>query len=94
MQADRPTEPFLTKEQVYALNERHGWFEYGDAQSDKSRAFAQDAIAMHERIRSSAQELLAALIECTEHLEWSTEQGGVAYRNALAIIVKATGRRS
>jgi len=52
---------YLTDAQVQDLNEKHGWFEYGDAQSDVSKAFAQDAIAMHERIRAAAPELLDAL---------------------------------
>ena len=51
---------YLTNDQVLALNEKHGWFKFRDAQSDVSRAFAQDAIAMHERIRGAAPELLAA----------------------------------
>lgn len=38
---------YLTKEQVNQLNEKHGWFEFGDAQSDVSMAFAQDAITMY-----------------------------------------------
>ncbi|HQR98121.1 MULTISPECIES: hypothetical protein [unclassified Polaromonas] len=54
-------ERFLTDDQVHALNEKHGWFKFGDAQSDVSRAFAQDAIAMHERIRNAAPDLLEAL---------------------------------
>lgn len=57
------TSNYLTPEQVYLLNEKYGWFEFGDAQSDKSRAFAQDAIATHERIRAAAQDLLSALCE-------------------------------
>lgn len=57
---------FLSDAQVYELNERHGWFQYGDAQSDVSRAFAQDAIAMHERVRAAAPEMLAALIWARE----------------------------
>lgn len=52
---------FLTDDQVYQLNAKHGWFEFGDAQSDVSRAFAQDAIAMHERMRAAAPDLLSAL---------------------------------
>jgi hypothetical protein len=52
---------YLTNDQVHTLNEKHGWFEFADAQSDVSRAFAQDAIAMHERIRSAAPDLLEAL---------------------------------
>jgi len=53
----------LSREQVLALNEKHGWFQYGDAQSDVSRAFAQDAIEVHERQRAAAPEMLAALRE-------------------------------
>lgn len=52
---------YLTAEQVHQLNEKHGWFQYRDAQSDGSKAFAQDAIEMHERMRAAAPELLAAL---------------------------------
>lgn len=54
---------YLTPEQVHQLNEKHGWFQFGDAQSDVSKAFAQNAIAMHERMRAAAPQLLAALIE-------------------------------
>ena len=50
----------LTVEQVYKLNEKHGWFQFGDAQSDVSKAFAQDAIAMHENMRSAAKDLYEA----------------------------------
>lgn len=52
---------YLTPDQVQQLNEKHGWFQYRDAQSDVSRAFAQDAISMHERIRAAAPDLLTAL---------------------------------
>lgn len=52
---------YLTKDQVFQLNEKFGWFQFQDAQGDVSRAFAQEAIAMHERIRDAAPELLAAL---------------------------------
>lgn len=50
--------PFLTAEQIFELNEKFGWFQYGDAQSDVSKAFAQEAIEKHERIRASAHHLL------------------------------------
>lgn len=53
--------PHLSSDQVYELNEKHGWFQFGDAQSDVSCAFAQDAIEMYERIRAAAPELLEAL---------------------------------
>lgn len=55
--------PYLSNEQVQQLNEKHGWFEFRDAQSEVSRAFAQDAIAMHEAMRAAAPDLLAALKE-------------------------------
>jgi hypothetical protein len=50
----------LTVEQVQKLNEKHGWFEFGDAQSDVSKTFAQDAISMHENMRSAAKDLYEA----------------------------------
>ena len=62
--------PYLTSDQVHALNEKHGWFQFADAQSEVSRAFAQDAIAMHERIRAAAPELLEALEKCMEALSY------------------------
>lgn len=52
---------YLTPEQVHELNEKHGWFEYGDAQSDVSKAFARDAIEKYEAMRTAAPELLKAL---------------------------------
>ncbi len=52
---------YLTREQVLLLNEKHGYFQYADAQGDVSRAFAQDAVAMHEQMRQAAPRLLAAL---------------------------------
>ena len=54
---------YLTADQVYELNEKHGWFEFGDAQSDVSRAFANDAIETYERVRAAAPDLLEALEE-------------------------------
>jgi len=56
-----PNPVFISPDQVYELNEKHGWFQFGDAQSDVSNAFANEAIARYERIRSAAPELLAAL---------------------------------
>lgn len=51
---------YLTAEQVFTLNAKHGWFEHGDAQGDVSKEFAQDVIEMHEQIRAAAPELLEA----------------------------------
>ena len=93
--------PYLTPDQVHQLNEKHGWFQYGDANSDVSRAFAQDAIAMHERIQGAAQDLLAALL--AEH-EWrEREEDGAldpehSYEELVgkkrrAALSKATGER-
>lgn len=52
---------WLSDDQVKTLNERHGWFKHGDAQSDVSRAFANDAVEAHERVRAAAPEMLEAL---------------------------------
>ena len=49
---------YLSREQVRSLNEKHGWFQYGDAQSDVSNAFANEAVRIHERVRAAAPELL------------------------------------
>jgi hypothetical protein len=54
MSEAKPTPGLLHNGQVFALNAKHGWFEYGDAQSDVSRAFAADAIAEYERVRDEA----------------------------------------
>lgn len=62
----------LSKEQVSKLNEKHGWFQSGDAQSDVSRAFAQDAINMYERQRAAAPLLLAALKTARSFIEGDT----------------------
>lgn len=85
--------PWLTAEQVYQLNEKHGWFQYGDAQSDVSQAFAQDAIEMHERMRAAAPEMLAALIWALEVIQEEVADGShipVAQAVAAAI-AKAAG---
>lgn len=58
----------INRDQVYALNEKYGYFEFGDAQGDVSLAFANDAVALHERVRSSAPELLEALEETDKDL--------------------------
>lgn len=89
---------FLTPDQVYALNEKHGWFQFGDAQSDVSRAFAQDAIAMHERIRAAAQDMLAALESIESMYDDSVSVGDLAMRLyearciARLVIAKVTGK--
>ena len=60
---------WLTDQQVQKLNERHGWFKHGDAQSDVSRAFANDAVEAHERLRAAAPEMLEALENAAQQLE-------------------------
>lgn len=44
---------YLSNESVSDLNELHGWFQYSDAQSDTSRAFANNAI--HKFIESAKE---------------------------------------
>jgi hypothetical protein len=87
--------PYLTPDQVHSLNEKHGWFAYGDAQSDVSRAFAQDAIAMHERIRGAAQDMLIALRVALPVLEGEHDTEGArqhAEQLVRRAISKAEGR--
>ena len=89
--------PWLTRDQVHALNEKHGWFKYGDAVGDVSRQFAQDAIDMHERIRRAAPDLLEAVQRLIPTAVWNadywandpdTDEDIVFARAAIA---KATG---
>lgn len=86
---------YLTEEQFFSLNEKHGWFTYGDAQSDVSKMFAQDAIAMHERIRTAAPDLLAALLLARQDIIDLSVDCNVSSAKSLAIIDaaidKATG---
>lgn len=37
----------LTDEQILDLNEKYGYFEYGDAQGDKTEAFVRSVERMH-----------------------------------------------
>lgn len=78
---------FLSNEQVQALNEKHGWFKHGDAQSDVSRAFANDAVAAYERVRNAAPDLLEALIGLVDCDHTTNE----LWKSARAAIAKATG---
>ena len=43
------------------------------------------------RLMASAPDLIAALIDCVEHMEHNTPQGKLAYENAKSEIIKATG---
>lgn len=64
----KPGPVFISEEQVQQLNEKHGWFELRDTQSDVSNAFANEAIERYERIRAAAPELLTDLIEAAATL--------------------------
>lgn len=87
----------LTHEQIWELNQKHGYFEYGDAQGDVSRAFAQDAIAAYLRVRDAAPELLEALRVFVDKYDAAPDGDlGVGLTNgdffkARAAIAKATG---
>ena len=87
----------LTKDQVFNLNEKHGWFQSGDAQGDVSMAFAQDAIETYERTRRAGPELLSALQTLVQQVESgyfdyiATDHPDSAVITARAAIAKATG---
>lgn len=51
---------FISRDVVADMNEKHGWFQFRDAQSDVSNAFANEAIERYESIREAAPELLEA----------------------------------
>ncbi|SEU13172.1 hypothetical protein [Stenotrophomonas indicatrix] len=78
---------WLSDDQVQLLNEQHGWFKHGDAQSDVSRAFANDAVEAHERVRAAAPELLKAL----QRLVDAVDPESTGWDEAVATIAKAMG---
>lgn len=92
METKHTTGSYLSAEQVRQLNEKHGWFQYGDAQSDVSREFAQDAIATYECMRAAAPDLLAALSALYGALDSCVELTPTLMQQARAAIAKATGQ--
>ena len=52
---------FLSREQVQEMTAKHGTFQFGDAQGDVSREFAQEAIERYKTVQDAAPELLKAL---------------------------------
>ena len=84
---------YLTPAQVRELNAKFGYFECADAQGDVSRDFAQAAIEKHERMRTAAPELLAALIDaysiiCEEVADGSYTPAAESIRE---LVIKVTG---
>lgn len=47
---------YISDETVSELNDKHGWFQYEDAQSDVSRAFANNAVHAFLEIAKEAEE--------------------------------------
>lgn len=50
---------YLSKAATLELNERHGWLQYGDAQSEASNAFANNAVHAFLESAKQAQEVMA-----------------------------------
>ena len=48
---------YLSADTVQELNDQHGWFQYEDAQSDVSRAFANNAIHVFLGIAIEAEQI-------------------------------------
>lgn len=69
MGANATPRPLIGRDQVQEMNEKHGWFQFADAQSDVSNAFANEAIERYERIRAAAPALLEALKRAEEFIE-------------------------
>lgn len=82
---------YLTDEQVGRLNDKHGYFEYRDSQGDVSRAFAQEAIELHERIRAGGPALLNALIALWRASEGGSDAEIQARLKARLLIIDITG---
>ena len=76
---------YLTKQQVQEMNERHGWFEFSDAQSDVSNDFANEAIERYERIQTAAPTMYAALESIAAQLEQGVDPLQVAQQARTAI---------
>lgn len=47
---------YISDETVSELNDQHGWFQYEDAQSDVSRAFANNAVHAFLEIAKDAEQ--------------------------------------
>jgi hypothetical protein len=91
--------PGLNREQIFAIAEPYGAFEFGDAQGNKRLEFAADVIAAHKRLRDAAPDLLAALEDMLAGWKYIRSFHGDLYgvgwdraqTNAEAAIAKATG---
>ncbi|QIM51595.1 hypothetical protein [Hydrogenophaga crocea] len=84
--------PSLTREQVLAIADKYGEFQYGDAQGHKRLEFAADVIAAHERIRAAAPDLLSVLLEAVE--QPMRTEGSEWWVRVNAAIRKATGEQA
>jgi hypothetical protein len=89
---------YLSDEEVHSLNEKHGWFQHGDAQSDVSKAFAHDCIVQYEQIQFAAPDMLEALrkivsLNNLEENEWDAVERVIPEIMAIAshAIYQATG---
>lgn len=92
----------MNRNQVFAIADKYGAFEFGDAQGDKRLAFAADVLAAHQRTRDAAPDLLEALHTCRSELWRLLDAKGVSPKDirswpeivsADAAIAKATGAK-
>ena len=82
----------VERKQIRPLNERHGYFQFGDAQGDVSLAFANELIEAYESLRGDAYPLLVLVeyaLECADN-ETIPEWDGF-YIKARALIAKHRG---
>lgn len=88
--SDKPR-PHLNKEQVYKLNVRHGYFQYGDAQGNVSCEFANDAVAAYMQMCAEASQVAArtglAPLDMEEHRDALVEQVK-ELREALTLMIR------
>ncbi len=84
----------LTDEQINDLNLKYGWFEFGDAQSAKTKAFVRDVEALcaekAEAELAELREAVAWLLECSDTLKWVYTNWGLAQNDSAEEIFNST----
>lgn len=83
---------FLTKNQIENLNDKHGYFAFGDSQGDVSASYADDAISTYKAMQDAAPTLYRALlmmVVAAENVSGEHVEGLMDLDNSLAFAYKA-----
>ena len=77
----------LTDEQINNLNLKHGWFEFGDAQSAKTKAFVRDVEALcAEKAEAELDKLTKGIMNVYDELGFEMDQDGYDSIDALSMV--------